>query len=48
MAGRGLATGAIGPFYKDEPVWDPIRGDSRFEALVQKMFMPINAPGDSR
>ena len=35
---RGLATGAIGSFYKDEPVWDPIRSDSRFEALVQKMF----------
>jgi hypothetical protein len=35
---RGLATGAIGPFYKDETVWDPIRGDPRFEALVQKMF----------
>src|SRR5512132_707966 len=35
---RGLATGAIGPFYKDEPVWDPIRSDPRFEALVQKMF----------
>ena len=30
---QGLATGAIGPFYKDEPVWDPIRGDSRLEAL---------------
>jgi serine/threonine protein kinase/Flp pilus assembly protein TadD len=37
---RGLATGAIGPFYKDEPVWDPIRGDPRFEAFVQKMFAP--------
>jgi serine/threonine-protein kinase len=35
---RGLATGAIGTFYKDEPVWDPIRSDPRFEALVQKMF----------
>jgi serine/threonine-protein kinase len=35
---RGLATGAIGTFYKDEPVWDPIRSDSRFEALVQTMF----------
>jgi tetratricopeptide (TPR) repeat protein len=45
---RGLATGAIGPFYKDEPVWDPIRGDPRFEALVQKMFGRINAPGDTR
>jgi eukaryotic-like serine/threonine-protein kinase len=35
---RGLATGAIGTFYKDGPVWDPIRSDPRFEALVQKMF----------
>jgi len=35
---RGLATGAIGSFYKDEPVWDPIRGDSRFEAVIQKIF----------
>jgi serine/threonine-protein kinase len=35
---RGLATGAIGPFYKDEPVWDSIRGDLRFEALVQQIF----------
>ena len=35
---RGLATGAIGPFYKDEPVWDSIRGDPRFEALVQKIL----------
>jgi eukaryotic-like serine/threonine-protein kinase len=35
---RGLATGAIGPFHKDEPVWDSIRGDQRFEALVQKLF----------
>jgi serine/threonine-protein kinase len=35
---RGLATGAIGPFYRDEPVWDSIRGDRRFEALVQKVF----------
>jgi serine/threonine-protein kinase len=34
---RGLATGAIGSFYKDEPVWDTIRSDSRFKALVEKM-----------
>jgi len=44
---RGLATGAIGPFYKDEPVWDPIRRDPRFEALVQKMLAP-NAPARVR
>jgi serine/threonine-protein kinase len=35
---RGLATGAIGVFYKDDSVWDTIRSDPRFEALVQKMF----------
>jgi serine/threonine-protein kinase len=45
---RGLATGAIGTFYKDEPVWDPIRSDSRFEVLVQKMFAPTNTPGNAR
>lgn len=27
-----LATGAIGFFYKDEPVWDSIRNDPRFDA----------------
>jgi serine/threonine-protein kinase len=37
---RGLAAGAIGPFYKDEPVWDPIRSDPRFTDLVQRMGIP--------
>ena len=45
---RGLATGAIGTFFKDEPVWDPIRSDSRFEALVQKCLLPTNTAGDMR
>jgi serine/threonine-protein kinase len=45
---RGLATGAIGSFYKDEPVWDPIRSDPRFEAFVEKMFAPSKTLGDSR
>jgi tetratricopeptide (TPR) repeat protein len=45
---RGLATGAIGAFYKDEPVWDTIRSDPRFEALAEKMFTPIKTPGDAR
>ena len=35
---RGLASGAIGTFYKDEPVWDPIRSDPRFEALVSRIL----------
>jgi TolB-like protein/Flp pilus assembly protein TadD len=37
---RGLATGAIGSFYKDEPVWDPIRSDPRFNDLVRRMGVP--------
>ena len=45
---HGLAAGAIGPFYKDEPVWDPIRSDPRFDTLVQKSLLPTNTPGDAR
>jgi len=41
---RGLATGAIAPFFKDDPVWDPIRDDPRFAALVGKMVVPETAP----
>jgi len=41
---RGLATGALGVFYNDEPVWDPIRDDPRFEELVGKMVVPETAP----
>ena len=37
---RGLDAGAIGDFFKDEPVWDPIRGDPRFAGLLTRMGIP--------
>ena len=37
---RGFETGAIGGFYKDEPVWDPIRNDPRFTDLLRRMGIP--------
>ena len=37
---RGLTAGAIGSFYKDEPVWDPIRNDPRFVDLLGRMGIP--------
>jgi len=37
---RGLAAGAIASFYKDEPVWDTIRGDPRFPDLLRRMNLP--------
>src|SRR5262245_45267469 len=42
---RGLATGAVGVFYKDDPVWDSIRRDPRFEAFVEKIATPAKRDG---
>jgi len=37
---RGLATRAMGPFFKDDPVWDSIHGDPRFADLLGRMGIP--------
>ena len=37
---RGLAVGALGVFYKDEPVWDTLRREQRFADLLRKMGVP--------
>jgi serine/threonine protein kinase/TolB-like protein/Tfp pilus assembly protein PilF len=37
---RGLGAGTIGFFYKDEPVWDAIRGEARFGELLRRMGVP--------
>ena len=38
---RGLATGAIGVFYKDDPVWDAIRSDPWFTDFVRRTGIPL-------
>ena len=41
---RSLAAGPIGGFFRDEPVWDPIRSDPRFADLLRRMGIPGYKP----
>ena len=34
---RGVESGALGAFYKDEYVWDVLRGDPRFSELLRRI-----------
>jgi len=37
---RGFEAGAIPHFFKDSPVWDPIRSEQRFQDLLRRMAIP--------
>jgi len=37
---RGLKAGAIPIFFKDSPVWDPLRSEARFRELLRGMGVP--------
>jgi len=39
MAFAWLQRARDGVFYKDEPVWDPIRDDPRFVNLIARMVV---------
>jgi serine/threonine-protein kinase len=41
---RAFEARAISIFYKDAPLWDPIRGDPRFRDLLKRMNVPEPHP----
>jgi Flp pilus assembly protein TadD len=39
---RSIQEESITVFYKDDPFWDPIRDDKRFNELLRQMGIPVN------
>jgi serine/threonine protein kinase/tetratricopeptide (TPR) repeat protein len=40
LLNRGIDAGSIPIFYKDQPLWEPIRRDARFQSALRKMRIP--------
>jgi len=42
LLNRAVDAGAIPIFYKDQPLWAPIRRDARFQAMLRRMRIPTD------
>jgi hypothetical protein len=39
---RAIDGEAIAIFYKDQPVWEPVRRDARFQSALRRMRIPTD------
>ena len=39
---RAIDSEAIAIFYKDQPVWEPVRRDARFQSMLRRMRIPTD------
>jgi len=42
LLNRAIDGGAVAIFYKDQPVWDPVRRDPRFQSALRRMRIPTD------
>jgi len=42
LLNRAVDAGAIPIFYKDQPLWEPIRRDARFQSMLRRMRIPTD------
>jgi serine/threonine-protein kinase len=42
LLNRGIDAGSIPIFYKDQPLWEPIRRDPRFQSALRRMRIPTD------